>query len=270
MKTLLALAALTLAPSHLPASKTDEPAPHEGLVTIVKSLRSNDLASAVRASVSAERFARMQAIWDTHRKAAADPAENAQLQSVMALLTAPGAEDTLLAMVEPKLAEMKPQMAMIGGMVAGMGAMQLQQNTELSDAERAQAQKLLEAVGQYLVTHDLTDPASARKAIGILCSTARKLGVRSLEDVQALTLEQLLAKGGVLFGGLKGILDVYGISVDRSLDSFRAETVSQDGEHAVVRVHFTFLGAESTSDVDVVKTGSDWLPEEKAPALAGG
>ena len=260
MKALFVTAALLLAPTRVETPR--ESAPHDGLVTIVKSLRANDIVGAMRASVSESRFAALKAGWDENRSGKPDPAENAQFQAVMAMLTAPGAEDALMAQVEPKLREARPQIGMVAGMIAGMGQMAVQENTTLSPEERAQVQRLLEAFGKHLVSHDVTDPASARTAIGILCSTARELRLASLEDVQKLSFEELLGKIGVVFGGVKSMLDVYGISVDRSLDSFQAETVTATADHAVVRVRFEFLGVENSSDVELVRSGSDWWPKE--------
>jgi hypothetical protein len=271
MKALL-VSALLLAPAPAGAhDATRDAAPHEGLVQIVQGLRTNDVALALRASVSAERFSGMQVIWDENRKGTADAAENMQFQAVMGMLTAPGAEDLLMAQVEPKLVEMRPQVAMVAGMLSGMGAMMVQQNTNLSPEEQQVAQRLLEAFGQHLLTHDVTSPASARKVIGIVCTTARQLGVVSLEDVQKLTFDEMLAKLGVVWGGVKSVLDVYGISIDRTLDSFQAETVSVDGDRAVVRVSFQFLGVDQTSEIELVKSGNDWFPESEATtAVAGG
>ncbi len=268
MNALLVSVALLLAPVHDTKHDSPVPAPHESLVAIVKGLRANDLKGAFLASVGEAQYAEFRSSWEEQRKTAVDPAQDGQFRVVMAMLVAPGAEDALMAQLEPKLAEMKPQVAMLAGMISGMGQTMLQQNADMSAGERAQAQRMLDALGQHLMTHDLTDPASARKAVGILCTTARKLELASLSDVQALSFDGLLGKVGVAFGGLKGMLEVYGISLDRSLDTFRAETVSQSEDSAVVRVRFEFLGVEASSEVELVKSGFDWLPKPKADALA--
>lgn len=269
MKALLATAALCL--PLLCGSENGyrgAPAPHESLLAIVKGLRQNDLRTALRLSVGDEQFAMMRALWDEQRKTAVDPADDGQFRAVMAMLTAPGAEKTLLDQVEPKLAELKPQIAMFVGMISGVAGAALQQDTSMSAEEKAQAQQVIDALGKHLMQHDLTDPVSARKAVGIVCSTARKLRLASLADVQALSFDQLLAKAGIAFGGLKELLAVYELRLDSWLDSVRAETVSQDGDYAVVRVEFEIFGVRTSSDAELMRVGDSWVPKADESMLA--
>ena len=104
--------------------------------------------------------------------------------------------------------------------------------------------------------------------IGIVCGTARKLGVSSLTEVQALGFEQMLGKAGIALGGLKQVLAVYGVSVDGMLDSFRAETKSRSGDRAVVHYEFQSFGVKVAADTELVLVGDRWVPSSAAPAVA--
>ncbi len=269
MKSLLATAALCL--PLLCGSENGyrgAPAPHETLLAIIKGLRQNDLRTALRLSVGEEQFKMMRALWDEQRKTAADPADDGQFRAVMAMLTAPGAEETLMAQVEPKLAELRPQVAMFVGMISGIAGTALQQDTRMSAEEKAQARQVIDALSKHLMQHDVTDPVSARKAVGIVCSTARKLGLASLADIQKLSFDQLLAKAGVAFGGMKELLAVYELRLDSWLDSVRAETVSQEGDYAVVRVEFEIFGVRTSSEAELVLVGDAWVPKQGESPIA--
>ena len=73
---------------------------------------------------------------------------------------------------------------------------------------------------------DITDEGKLKKAIGILCRTARDVDLKTLDQFAALDFYQLLDKGDIAVGGLKDMLDVYGMDIDKFLNSVEAKTVT--------------------------------------------
>ena len=78
------------------------------------------------------------------------------------------------------------------------------------------------------------------------------------DQVRALSFDQALVKGGEALAAGKEILGVYGISIDQWLDSVSAETLSEDGNHASVRVKFEVLGLSEEADLEMEYVDGHW------------
>ena len=274
MKKLLAASALAIVP-FVPAGlasgadaggASTRLSPAESLLGTVNALRKNDVGSLLRASLTDEQYDELRKAWDVQRRERIDPAEDAQFREGMAKLTEPGAENRLMAELEPQLEAARPQVEMLVGMFTGMASSAIQQEDNLDAADKRRAVKLLDSIGRTLAENDLTDPASARKTIGIVCNTARKLRLRSLGDVQRLSFDQLLGKGNYAVAGAKDILKVYGMNVDSWLDSVKAETVREQGDKATVKVSYRILDIRESYEVDMVLVDDRWLQKEAADA----
>jgi hypothetical protein len=255
----------------LPAFAADDastPAPHETVLTSVRALRDNDLSALLHASMTEQDFAQLAAEWDQERKTAPDPQEAFQYQLVMGMLTAPGAEEQLMSQLEPKLEELRPQISMFVPMIAGMAEGAIAEQKDMTPEERADATRILEQMSLFLMENDVCDPALAKKAVGIVCSAARRMELDSLEDVQALSFEELLAKADIALAASKGVLTVYGLDVDAFLSSVNARTVSQTEDRAVVEVSYEFLGVEDTSEVELVLVDGQWIQEDASEVVA--
>jgi hypothetical protein len=240
------------------------PKPHESILTSVRAVRNNDLGAVLQAVLTDDQLAEMEAEWNQQRKQPVDPQESAQFQMVMTMLTAPGAEDMLMAQVEPKLAEMRPQVAMMVGMFSGLLQASLEQDQTLQPAEKDRAAKVIEAIGQVLLENDITSSQNAKHAIDILCRSARSSKIMSMQEVNKLSFDQLIDKGDIFLKGTKDMLAVYGLDTNEWLDTVEAETVSVDGDHAVVRITYEVLGVEETFDAEMVRVDDRWIRKEAA------
>ncbi len=236
--------------------------PDRAIVAGVEAIRKNNLKAFLDATFSREQMREMEKAWNTKRKEPADPAEDAQFAEMMQMLTAPGAEKQLMAMVEPKLEEMRPQMGMLVGMMSGMAQAGVDQSADLSSEEKKQVQEVLGGFVKALQDNDLTSSDLARKAIGIVCKTARRLKLDSMADVRALDFRHAVAKGDILLRGTKEVVAVYGFSVDTWLDSVKAETIKEDGDEAVVRVNYEMFGVQQTVDTEMVRVDGRWIHKE--------
>lgn len=236
--------------------------PDQAIVAGVQAIRKNNLKGFLDATFHAEQMEEMAKAWNTQRKAKADPAEDAQFAATMQMLTAPGAEEQLMGLIEPKLAEMRPQMGMLVGMLSGIVQTSVDQNADLSPEEKTKAKQVTDGFVKALQETDLTSPDLARKAVGVVCKTARSLKLGTMDDVRALDFEHAVAKGDVLLAGTKEVLAVYGLTVDTWLDSMRAETVKEEGDAAVVRVSYEMFGVKQTVDTDMVRVDGRWFHKE--------
>jgi hypothetical protein len=243
--------------------------PDGAVLNSVQALRNDNLAAFFHGAFTEAEFGEMRAKWDEQRLATPEEEEQARFADSVAMLTAPGAESALMQKLEPQLVELKPQVDMLFGMVEGMAAGALAGNTTMTAQERQQAQQVVQALVTTLRENDITDPERARKAVGIVCKSARRLGVKTLADAQAMTFDQALARGGVLLACSKDVLEVYGFAVDTLLDSVRTRTVMQSGDAATIEVRFTLLGVQHTQQMEMMRVAGHWVVRrtpETAPA----
>jgi hypothetical protein len=257
-----ALALVSLASSCGGTASLDNLSPHESVLASVNALRQNDMTTLVHSLVTGEQLATLEREWDEKRSETPEATEEASFRESMERFTAAGAEQAIMAELEPKLDEMRPQVAMMIGMFGGMGQAVVAGNEALSDEEKEDAGVLLQSIGEVLLENDITAVDSARQAVGILCKTARGLELASMADVQALEFEELLSKGDAVLSTVKDVLEVYNLSLDSWLETFTAETVSQEGDRATVRVSYEILGVSNSSEYQMVRVGTRWVREE--------
>lgn len=246
--------------------------PKGAVESAVKALRANDLNALLRASMPEEHFNRLGKRWQEDLNAdEIGEDERMQFAMTMGMLTADGAEDALMAMLEPQLVELDKQMAQLPlmiGMGRGIAAGAIEQQEELSAEQKAQAQKSLDAIAAWAQKTPFTDRQRARKAVGVVTRTARALELNTLDEVYALSFEQALGKGGVVMGGLKEVLEVYDLSIDRTLDSVKTSVVTESGDQAKVRVDWTLLDAPLSLESEMVRKDGRWFSRDTLEQIA--
>ena len=72
---------------------------------------------------------------------------------------------------------------MLGGMLSGMAQSAMEQNDTMTAKEKAEAREVLSGVTDFLSKADIGSSKNAEKAIGVLCRTARRLKLETLDDV---------------------------------------------------------------------------------------
>ena len=263
MQKALLISCLCAAPAFaLAPAETKMPAPHESMATRFDALRRNNLRALLHASISPAEMDVLRKEWDKNRRQPVDAAEAAQFEMVMGMLTGPNAEEELMVMLTPKLEELRPQMSMMIGMFSGMVGGAIEQDQSLSTTEKQQASKMVAAIGQFLSENDITDERSARRAVSVVCTTARRLKLNSMKDLQSLSFDQALAKGDVLLKGTKDLFNVYGISFDEWIDSLEFETLSQSGNSATVKVSYEIFGMRDSFEHELAREGRRWVDAE--------
>lgn len=244
----------------------DELAPHEIVEQGAAALRDNNIQGFLELTLPEAKYAEMRDQWAQRKQEPLEPEEKEEYEAMMDRLTRDGAEDELLAEVRPQLEQMRPQMAMYVGMFQGIAQSAIAQSEDMTDTQREQAQSALTAVTAWAQRTDLASPELAEQAISVVCDTARKIDLPTLEDVRALEFDEMLDKAGVMVAGLKETLAVYELNVNQLLDSVEAETVSQDGDTATVRTNFQFLDTEQTVDGQLVRVDGRWVSKEAMEA----
>lgn len=249
---------VTAAASSISAAKTIE--------KVAGFSRASDAQALFEASVPPQYAAWARDEWAKKMQEPITDEERDEFKTRMDSFTAPDAEKKMWASLEPELtklqADASTQIPMMVVMGQGVLSSLVQKNVDLKESQKEQAIKAIDALGKWAVTTEFTDPLLAQKSIGIICATARKLKLESLDQLQALSLDQALAKAGIVFTGFKQVLDVYGLPVNKILDSVKAKMISEQGDTATVKVNYTLFDTPLDFETDMVKIDGRWYGKD--------
>ena len=232
----------------------------------VKALRNNNLAALLENTLPPGELAKVKAEWGKGTQEPITDDDRKQFNETMVKLTAPDAEAKLYTQIEPQLKDFDQkaaqQMPMMIAMGQGFAQSAIQQSKELDDQQKQQAQALLDSVAKWAQSTRFTDPALVKGAIAIVCKAARDLNLKSIDEARALTYDQAMQKVGIVLGATKQVLAVYGLNVDKALDSIKVEPVSTAGDTAKVKVTYTAFEQTFTTDNDLVRVSGKWYSKQ--------
>jgi hypothetical protein len=226
-------------------------------------LKQGDLAGLMQNALPPADFAELKADWGkaANEKPVTDE-DRAKFQETMAKLTAPDAEKAIYAEIEPQLkafdAQYQQQLPMYVAMGSGWLQGMVQQNKDLSETDKQQAVAAINALAAWVQKTHFTDAESVKKVLAIATRAARELNLKTLDEVRALTFDQSMQKAHVAMLAFKDVLNVYGFSVDQTLDSIKPEVVSNDGKAASVKVGYNLLGTPLSTTTEMVSIDGRW------------
>jgi hypothetical protein len=241
--------------------------PEGTIIASVKAVRENNIAALFEITLPPPELAKMKADWNKEmNKDPVTDEDRKQFADTMAKLTAPDAEAKMYAQVEPQLKEFDAksaqQMPMMIAMGRGFAQSAIQQSKDLTDAQKQQAQQLLDAVGNWAQTTKFTDPTLVKGAIAAICKAARALNLKSIDEARALTYDQGMQKAGIVVNGVKQVLLVYGLNVDKTLDSIKVQPAAVAGDSAKVKINYVAFDQPFTADSELVKMDNKWYSKQ--------
>lgn len=254
------------APAAKAAAASNDPA--ESINQVARSIRQGDLSALLAASLPPAELDRLRQDWDEERVKPLSDEDRQEFVDGWGKLVAPDFVDRTMAEITPQLNELKGQLGPMIGFGAMMAVGSIEQSQELTATQKAQATKLLNAAAAWAMSQDFSDPAKLRKALTHLATAARATGIVTPDDVRKLTFDQLLAKGSVLFVGIKEALNVYGISIDDTLGSMQSTVLSQDGDSAKVSTSMKLFGETLTFENELVRKDGRWYGKDALETLA--
>ena len=247
----------------------------------VELLKAGDLGGLMQNALPPADYEKVKADWTkANNERPVTDEDRQKFQETMTRLTAPDADKTIYAEIEPQLkqfdAQYQQQIPMYVAMGQGWLTGMVQQNKDLSDADKQQAVAAINALAAWVQKTRFTDAESVKKVLAITTKTARDLNLKSLDEARALSFDQSMQKARVALGGFKEALAVYGFSVDQTLDSVKPEVVTNDGKAASVKVSYTLLGTPLTATTQMVNVDGRWygkdtiekLKEQQQPQVA--
>lgn len=247
------------------ASASHAPDPVRQAQDLVRLLRNNDLGGALMVSLPPQRYAELRTEFEKQRRKPISDAQRAEFEEKLARVTAPDAVDSFMAELEPRLQQLGLQAE--GGILLALGGLHMAVNSpksDLTDAQRATLRQMLPGLERWIISTSFFSRDSARRAITLLVDAARGTGIRSLDELRALPLEDALAHAGRIFGASKQALRVYGIDVDEILASARFEVLAMEGDSARIRAEVTVFGAPVAGEHSLVLVDGRWYSQDVA------
>lgn len=228
----------------------------------VKAFRNNDLRALLGSLMPPKELERMRSEWEEKRKEEISAEQEQEFAENMGKLLAADGVEQIMADIEPQLNEMRPQLPGLITMMHGMATMGIAQNESLTAEQKTQATQFMNGLGGWLQKTDFADAATMRKALTALAEGMRATGISSLEDMRALSFDELLARGGPALGGVKGALQAYGFSLDEIADSVQSEVVSESGDSAKLKVSYALFGTPLSFESDMRKLDGRWYSKD--------
>jgi len=271
---LLALAtaaALFMTTSHKPGPApvvAGGDTPEQSLQESVGLIKVGDFAGFWKHALPPADYATLKADWTRPRPDdhPLTPEERADFVKNMQQLTEPNAETKLYAVARPKLAQLQAQyqgqVPVMIGIFQAIAATGVSQSKELTNAQKQQATEVINVLAPWAQKVPWFDANRAKQVIGIAVDTARKLDLKTPEQLKSMDFDAAMQKYSTGFLGIKEALGVYGLSVDDTLDSVKITTVEARNGHAHVRVDYTLLGKPLSTESDLVEQDGRWYSED--------
>jgi hypothetical protein len=246
--------------------------PDAAIKKSVDLLKQGDIAGLMQNALPPADFEKAKADWtkDTNDKPITDE-DRQKFAATMEKLTAPDAEQKLYAEIEPQLKAFDAQYQQQIPMYVAMGSSYLQgvvqQNKEMSEEAKQQALAAITALGAWVQKTRFTDPESVKKVLAISSKAARDINLKTLDEARALNYDQSMQKARIAFVGFKDALNVYGFSLDKTLDSVKPEVVSNDGKNAKVKISYTLFDQPLSTETEMVNIDGRWYGKQAIEKL---
>lgn len=241
------------------------PDPAQQIRELTRKLRGNDLAGLIGALVPPAKFQEMRQAYELARVKPTTAEDRAKFDEEYAKLVGPDAVNTLMAEIEPKLEEARPQAN--GAIMMGIGALQMavaSPDSEMTDAQRAALRTALPGLQQWVTTTDFLSSQSMRQALTLISNAARNTGVANLDQLKMLSFEELLAKAGSVLAASKQAIRIYGLDLDQIADSLQVQVLAIEGQTARVRTTVTVFDAPIVTEHELVLVDGRWYGKEAA------
>lgn len=190
------------------------------------------------------------------------PEDRAEFIRNMQQLTEPDAENKLYALAKPRLIQLQQQyhdqLPVIIGIAQAIAATGVAQSKELTNTQKQQVTEVINVLAPWAQQAPWFDQGKARQAIAIAVDTARKLDLKTPEQLRAMDFDTAMRKYSAGFLGIKQALAIYGLSIDATLDSVKVTTLENRNGHAHVRIDYVLLGKPLSTESDLILQDGRW------------
>ena len=264
------LAALVLSACH----DKDDPSqpggstPEAAVQSSVELLKAGDFNALWKHALPPADYVTLRSDWAKHQQSQppVTDQDRARFNDAMQQLTGPDAENKIYAELQPKLAAMeskyKDQIPVLISVGEALAKNAVVQSKSLSPEQKTQANAALDVLGPWAQQAPWFDPAKAKQTVNIAVTTARKLDLKSADQLHAMDFDTTMSKYSIGYVGLKQLLVNYGLSVDDTLDSVKVTPIDSSNGHARVKIDYTLLGKPLSSESKLIQVDNRWYSED--------
>lgn len=239
------------------------PDPAAQLEATARLFAQDDLSGLAQSLVPPEQWEQAKLAYELHKIAPIEEHDREEFDEAIARFTGPTAVDDLMAEIEPKLDEARPQAP--GALMMAFGAANVAVNSpdsDLTDDQRAALISALPGVQRWATGTDFLDPVALRQALTLVVDAARGTGIDDIDDFKTLTLEQVLDRAEPVFAAAKDAVRGYGLDLDAIAQSMRVEVLSNDGRDAKVRMTVMVFDAPVWAEQELELVDGRWYNKE--------
>jgi hypothetical protein len=263
------LAALALTACHGKDDPTQPggSTPTSAVQSSVELIKSGDFNGLWKHALPPADYATLRADWATQqqRQPPVTDQDRARFNDTMQQLTGPDAQDKLYAELQPKLAAMeskyKDQIPVLISVGEAMLKNTVAQNKSVSAEQKTQVDAALDVLAPWAQQAPWFDAAKAKQTVDIVVTTARKLALKSADQLRAMDFDTTMTKYSIGYTGIKQLLANYGLSVDDTLDSVKVTELDNSNGHARVKIDYTLLGKSLSSESKLIQVDNRWYSE---------
>lgn len=241
--------------------------PEAAVATSLRLAAAGDFDGLMRNRLPPADYAQWRSEWDAvhARPDAASETQDQQFAQIMQMLTEPGAEAKLARRLQPELTKLRggkqETLPIASGILEAAGQQMIAASPQLGPAQKALATQGLDALIAWARATDFSDAKKAKKAIDLVCGTARQLHVQTLAQWRAQDYAQTMRSYGILWNSLEGLLNIYGLDLADSLDSARVRAIGNDGNRATIKLEMQLAGRPLSGQWPMLKQAGHWYDE---------
>lgn len=234
--------------------------PDAAVSDLIAHLRRNALADVARTALPAPLYAEVDAGWRTgkSRWPLSELPFDDNLPGLLKALTAKDAERKLNARFKQQLSGQTKALQDAARGLGLFGKQYLGREGQYNAQQRQHYVQLIDAMSAWAQKAPLGDPARGKESIHLLVNGAARTGLQGDEDLTRLGMDTGLKALVPLYIASKQVLGLYGLGVDATLASVRAETVKIEGDKADVRVRYSLADKDIDTVMKAVKVDDRW------------
>lgn len=239
--------------------------PAAQIYDMARLFRAGDVSGLVHGLVPPSKWEEVRLAYELQQLQPISDVQRAEFQEKIARLTSVGAVDHLMAEIEPKLDEARPQLS--GALLMGFAATQMaihSSDGDLTNEQRASLAAAFPSIQNWARSTDFLSPKTMRQALTLLTDAARATGITDLDQFRALPLDDLLFRAAPLLSAAKDAARLYGVDLDAIVDSLQVNVIKIEGDKAIVRTTVNVFDAPLTSDQELVLIDGRWYFNEAA------
>lgn len=234
--------------------------PATAVQQLAEHLRANDLVGYARSMVGADQYVRLELAWREGRSRwpLTELPLSGELPGLLAALSQPDAENTLLKAFDSQLAGQHAGIRQTAHSLGLFGLQYLRSQTDYAEDEREHYMQLVTALSNWAGSAPLADRERAQAAILALTKAVRASGLDGDAALQAAGMEESLRRLGPVLAAFKSVLASYDLPLDSTLATLKTGLLEQKADNARVHIQYSLAQQLIKVNAGLVRRQGHW------------